>query len=120
MFERFRSGLQHIISQRLSYVILHDLSPLLMSQNNKNKTETNLLFPKLTKLFQYLWNFCIYNVCNTVCIFSTYSISFPTISNHFEITLQSLETHKPLTQPTNTTFIDITRSRISSRQFKTN
>ena len=51
-----RHGIGALISTRLSFAAFHDLSII-------GKNEQVLLFPKLTKLFKFLYNFSVYCWC---------------------------------------------------------
>ena len=61
-------GIVFYVINRLSYVVFHDL--IIFKSKSKNKSsqvsqfsESSMFYPELVKLYQFLYNFCVWNEC---------------------------------------------------------
>ena len=57
----FDYGISNIIVNKFSFAVFHDISHIILLNNNNIK---GLLFPKLNKFFKFLFNFCIFSHVN--------------------------------------------------------
>lgn len=59
-------GFTNLITNRVAFLVFHDLSKLMFGSNNKEKEkkrEKEMFYPLLTKMYKFLWNFCVYFHC---------------------------------------------------------
>ena len=56
-------GIVFYVINRLSFVVFHDLTIWKLQKENKSSSSLSMFYPKFVKLYQFLYNFCVWNQC---------------------------------------------------------